>query len=635
MAKFAQIIPLIRLPRSLGFFDYIIPEKIQKELQIGMIARIPFRGKKISGIVINIQNNSNYSIKQLKEIIEIAGSEPIIDKEYLEILLEIAKTTLNSPGLFLRSVLPEIPKKIHELKIQEIKERAPDFTLPAKSAKIITKTLEEIKNNQKTFVQVDDALILKALIYRLALNANKKKEPLLILCGRRQDAANWSGWLKEHGLDNKLSLSTQGKNQKFDIWKSFQKNKLNIVVGTRNTLFLPMSKNGTYLLLDEYSDDWKQSDINPRFDARKIVQILAEKNKSKVIMFGPIPTLQTANDIFENKIIEVNSRIYENPQSNIISLQSIKTNDALSPALLEEIDNTDQPVLIFTNRKGKANILGCQECKYIFYCPNCTTPFSVYGQELNCPWCKIKKEFPQNCPSCHKTNFYMFGTGSERIEEECRQQFDGRKIVRFDKESETETPDLKNADIIIGTTFLLDLLERAEVPPKFGIIAFSDPDSILGRTDFQAAEKLSFFLSRLKNLATQTNSQLVIQTHENQLAVWKVLSDLKNEFFKSELKIRENFHYPPSWRLTKLIIQNESKEEAQKEAEEIYKKLKNTLPQNNLEIFAPCPNIRIKIRNQYHFNILIKSNNLAKIDLNEYLKDLPDNIVLDLDTSQI
>ena len=51
--RIARVIPLLRLPRGLHFFDYTIPDTLQG-VRVGALVRIPFRAQKIDGVVIAI-----------------------------------------------------------------------------------------------------------------------------------------------------------------------------------------------------------------------------------------------------------------------------------------------------------------------------------------------------------------------------------------------------------------------------------------------------------------------------------------------------------------------------------------------------------------------------------------------------
>ena len=45
-ARFVEVIPLCRLPRSMTVFDYAVPAALADPIQVGSIVFIPFRGRR-------------------------------------------------------------------------------------------------------------------------------------------------------------------------------------------------------------------------------------------------------------------------------------------------------------------------------------------------------------------------------------------------------------------------------------------------------------------------------------------------------------------------------------------------------------------------------------------------------------
>jgi len=62
----ASIIPLLRLPSNLNFFDYLVPTEMLQSLRVGSFVVIEFRKKKVIGLVHDFKKIS--SIKTLKYI---------------------------------------------------------------------------------------------------------------------------------------------------------------------------------------------------------------------------------------------------------------------------------------------------------------------------------------------------------------------------------------------------------------------------------------------------------------------------------------------------------------------------------------------------------------------------------------
>ncbi|MBU4314898.1 hypothetical protein KJ673_00665, partial [Patescibacteria group bacterium] len=71
---FAQIIPLVRLPRRFAHFDYQIPTAMG--VQVGDLVEIKFKNRLLSGIVRELSDKSEFK--------KISLIESIIQKNYLQ-----------------------------------------------------------------------------------------------------------------------------------------------------------------------------------------------------------------------------------------------------------------------------------------------------------------------------------------------------------------------------------------------------------------------------------------------------------------------------------------------------------------------------------------------------------------------
>ena len=69
-------------------FDYLVPNELKKDIQIGKRVLVPFGNQTLEGFIIDIKNESNY---ELKEIIKIIDDEPILTNELMKLGKEISK----------------------------------------------------------------------------------------------------------------------------------------------------------------------------------------------------------------------------------------------------------------------------------------------------------------------------------------------------------------------------------------------------------------------------------------------------------------------------------------------------------------------------------------------------------------
>ena len=69
-------------------FDYLVPDNLVNDIQIGKRVLVPFGKQKLEGFIMDIKENSDY---ELKEIITIIDKEPILTQELLTLGKEIQK----------------------------------------------------------------------------------------------------------------------------------------------------------------------------------------------------------------------------------------------------------------------------------------------------------------------------------------------------------------------------------------------------------------------------------------------------------------------------------------------------------------------------------------------------------------
>src|SRR3990167_3900073 len=111
--QLAQIVPKIRTQKE-TIFDYSIPPEILPLIQTGILVKVPFHGRNIEGIVVDIKRSSPINI--LKSISEVIDPVPVIDETHLKLARWMADYYLEplSKTLFENIVPPakRIIKKI-------------------------------------------------------------------------------------------------------------------------------------------------------------------------------------------------------------------------------------------------------------------------------------------------------------------------------------------------------------------------------------------------------------------------------------------------------------------------------------------------------------------------------------------
>jgi primosomal protein N' (replication factor Y) len=310
------------------------------------------------------------------------------------------------------------------------------------------------------------------------------------------------------------------------------------------------------------------------------------------------------------------------PIVKIIDLKKIRKEkkpfQAISSDVLIEIQNAlkeNKKIVIFINRKGLATSVICQECGFVFKCPNCDIPLGFHNKsKLVCHHCNYSAFIPLVCPKCGGYKLKPLGVGIERIAEEIKKFIiptppfaliegempDKQELDVFDKFNKG---DIK---ILIGTEALLrPQLEVADLV----IVASVDPALFL--PDYYSEERVFFNLLKLKSLAKE---KLIIQTLIPDNKLFKYFIENKEEkFLQEEKKWRKDYLWPPYVQLIKLTLTHKDQRRGIKEAGEIKDKLEQVINklipedfQKDFIILGPAEAFVFKEKGFYKWNILVK-----------------------------
>jgi primosomal protein N' (replication factor Y) len=136
-----------------------------------------------------------------------------------------------------------------------------------------------------------------------------------------------------------------------------------------------------------------------------------------------------------------------------------------SKMLLSAIDERikkNEGVILLQNRRGFATQVYCVECAHLEKCENCSVGmvYHIKSNNLKCHYCNAIKPMPKACSMCGSKNIKLFGTGTERVEDELQAYFPSAIIERIDSDTISEKGKLGETlnkfrdgeiDILVGT----------------------------------------------------------------------------------------------------------------------------------------------------------------------------------------
>ncbi|HSD12617.1 MAG TPA: hypothetical protein VLC10_03595, partial [Patescibacteria group bacterium] len=108
---YASVIPALKLPRLLtGPFDYAIPETLAASVGRGSVVIVPWRGRKVPGLVVGVSETPAIDAKNIKPIAGLAATERAPD-DLLKTFAWAATHYVASPATVVQCFIPEVPKR--------------------------------------------------------------------------------------------------------------------------------------------------------------------------------------------------------------------------------------------------------------------------------------------------------------------------------------------------------------------------------------------------------------------------------------------------------------------------------------------------------------------------------------------
>lgn len=582
---FAQVIPAKRGKVSLPFFDYKVPEQLEKTLMVGQLVKIPLRKSLELGIIKSLSSTPEVALKNLKEIDSIYIEHPLLSPDTLNFLEEISVLYHCSLGSLVKSNLPPLQKR----KLSKINNSL--FPTISKSP---SKPISKVYSSFKEKIQY------------IKENVSKDGQTLIIV-PEVQDIQRIANYFDEEVVQISSYLSVKDY---FSAWFKIWKGEIKIIIGTRRALFLSFHKLTTIILDNDAHPSHKSWDSAPRFNARDAALIAIKHYGVQLHVINFNPSVESYFFSKEN-IFRINgalvSEIKKTPQ--IIDFRAearAKNFSPLSIPLQEELQESKTSVFLYCNRRGSNAFCMCRDCGNVNTCPNCKRPLVYHESQglLLCHHCNVKQPMNPVCGVCGGINLARYGAGVEEVYKHVRKLLprDQREIVQIEgSETMLSKISFDREQIIIGTQLAWNYINWE----KLGLMAFIDADIPLYVPEFRSVENAWQLLCDA-SYRLPKNCSFLVQTNKPEHLVYSSLYDPK-EFFEKELELRKTFGYPPFQYLLKLFYGGDSKPAASREAQN----LKNTLAQltkgrSDIKISAPLEMLPSISRGKYWQVIIIK-----------------------------
>ena len=568
--------------------------------------------------------------------------------EQIAIAGHISETCLTPLGRTLRHFLPsqtkERVKKAEPETAEDGKKRP--LRLTAEEKRLADKIVS--KSRKPAFLHMPAAPSLRVIAG--AIRSLPKGSQSLILVPEILAIPMASEFLRETFGQKRVSVlhSKLAPGAFFAAWERVRSGETDIVIGTRQALFAPFHDLALVALLDEAEAvGYKQWDMSPRYDGRRVAETLAGMHDAHLVFSGEIPESGIELRV-EERSIRMLSLVRPEAPTEVVLVdmrqERWKKNYSLFSEMLRyEIGNTRKrgdSVLLIASRGGLDTFSVCESCKHIPRCPDCDRALrSSREGHFFCPACAYRTtEFPR-CEKCGSMSFRNVGAGTEKIEREAKRFFPGSRVVRVEEASrrksgsvEDAVADAREADIIVGTPAVLNVGQL----PKVSLVAIMDAENLLSFPDFQADERFVRIVGRAKCLAgSGGKGMFLLQSYHPERELFQsVANGNESAFLAKSSEDRRALRYPPFYTLFRVSFRDPDESAASESAEHAYTLLAHEAEALPLvRVSPPRRPISAKTRGRYERTILISVARGEPFpeSLSRTLRSLPKGWIFDPD----
>ena len=629
IGKFAEI-AIFRPLRS--SYLYTIPDTY--EVETGSLVEIPFGRTKIKGIILKIHKALPKPVDfKLKDISFIYPIQYTLPKNLLELAKWMSTYYIHPIGDILQSFSCSNPLK-KQSEINEEKTDIHDCHIELREPQ--KKALNQITNSElkpSLLHGITGSGKTEVYMHKISECLNAGKSCLYLLPEITLTRETMRKLEKRFSPIHVFHSALTPK-QRRETWLACKSKQPVLIVGARSALFSPVENLGLIVVDEEHDSSFKQNS-NPRYHARDVAVVRAKFESAQVILGSATPSLETYHNAVNDKytLIEMHQRISPHPLPEVQVVNLIEEKQELkrkshihfSRSLIlktRQILSKKKQAVFLLNRRGHSTIALCPACGEKIECNQCSIPLTFYKKKnlLQCHHCELQTPPPNQCPSCHHKPIIFRGTGTEKIHDLLQDLFPSSNIVRVDgsNESTQEIQDkvknfmLGEGDILLGTQIIAKGLDSPNIQLSVAINA----DLGLNLPDFRSAERDFQLLTQLAGRSGRGDipGMCIFQSSEPEhYAIRHSVQQNFKAFYHEELQYRHQLGYPPYKRIARVVFSSHQETKLVQTLKKHGPIFRSIAQKHHIDLLGPAPAPLEKIKNQFRWQILIKSQYVKPI----------------------
>ena len=416
--------------------------------------------------------------------------------------------------------------------------------------------------------------------------------------------------------------SNLSSGERTDAFREVAAGRARVVVGARSAVFAPFPDLRLVLVDEEHEPAYKQEEA-PRYHGRDVAIMRAYLKGALCLLGSATPSLESLYNARAGKfgLVRLTKRVDDRqmPLLHVVDLRrarvSGKGGGIFSPLLREKLaarfENGEQTIL-FLNRRGHSTTALCPDCGFVAECPHCSIALTLHRTDgrMRCHLCGHETAAPRACPSCGSAAFRWKGTGTQKVEAAVGAVLPKARVVRLDADTARRRNHFRRVlgdfrrgkiDVLVGTQMIAKGLDF----PNVTLVGLVDADLSLHQEDFRAAERTFQLIVQVSGRAGRGDraGEVVVQTlTPHAPPIQYARRQDFDGFLGEELRLREEFRYPPFRHLVRQLFQGRNEDKVWFVAEKWAQEAENRLG-GDVEIRGPAPAPIERLADEYRVQL--------------------------------
>lgn len=421
--------------------------------------------------------------------------------------------------------------------------------------------------------------------------------------------------------------------ERVDVWRRAAAGDLDVVVGTRSAVFLPMPRL-RLIVVDEEQDGAYKQDEAPRYHARDVALVRAKRLGVTAVLASATPSLESYARASRGEctLVKLPNRVDGRPLATVRLADlrhRARPSDGLfskhlTPPLLEAMTRTlerKEQGILFLNRRGHSTYLQCRGCGVVARCDACDVPLTVHAEDarLRCHYCNASRPLATACPGCGAPDLWFGGVGIQKIEKEVARLFPAARIARLDLDAVRRRGSAasilrafraRQLDFLLGT----QMVTKGFDFPGVTLVGVIVADLQLYLPDFRAAERTFQLLTQVAGRAGRGDQpgEVIMQSFDPEHPALRAASAQDFEsFYAREARERRELAYPPFGHLLEIEVSGKGTERVIQGGRRVKDLFAKASGADGLEILGPAPKPLARLVGRERWHVLVRARSRA------------------------